>query len=109
MSLGTDQQINASEDPREAELVLTLEVGGDAPLQNEHVNGIFSVHRKVGDIKLAGGMGDLGISLELSVDVQIKSAVNSIKVDIIPLTTPLPDLKPFDNASMDFRRGYVAA
>ena len=43
MLFGTGEQIYVSVNAREAELILTFEIGGNAPLENQNVDGVLSV------------------------------------------------------------------
>ena len=84
MIFGTGKQVYISENTGETELVLAFQIGGDTPFQNEYIEGVFAVLRKIGDIKLAGCMGNLGVTLEFAVDVQIECGVNAFKIEVIP-------------------------
>ena len=84
MLRGPRQQIHVPEDAGHAELVLTFQIGAHAPLEHQHRQQILPGMHKVGDIELAGGVGDLAVSHPLPVDPDVVKAVYPLKVQIEP-------------------------
>ena len=78
------KDIHITEYPREPELVLILEIGAVTPFQNSGGYAVSTRGKQACDVKLRGVVRDLGIACELTVDIQIKTAVGALKAEYAP-------------------------
>ena len=83
MLFGTGKQIYVSVNTRETEFILTFKIGGNAPFEDKNIDGVLTVQGKLGHIKLTRCVRDLRIALELSVYIEVKCGINTLKVKII--------------------------
>ena len=82
------KEIHIPEDAGKAELILALQIGGHAPFEDKDVQRVLSIHHQIGDIKLRGGVGNLGIPLLYAVDIEIEGRIHALKIQIILLAIP---------------------
>ena len=92
------QQIHIADDAGEAELVLILKVAAVAPLHDHHIQGVFAVHHRVGNVKLAGGVGHLTVTHKAAVHIDIVTGVHALKVEHALFSRLLP---PGKNAPIE--------
>ena len=77
-----EEEVNLTEDARPAELVLILQVGAVAPLQDENLDAVLTGAEILGDLQLARHVGDLAIPYELPVDEQVEAGVHALEVHV---------------------------
>ena len=71
--LGTGQNIHVPEDPREAELVLVLQITSVAPFENKHSQKVFALFQEICDVELSGVVGDLAVADEGTVEPHVEA------------------------------------
>ena len=86
------QDVHIPEDAAHAEFVLILKIAAVAPLQHQHVDPVLTRVDEFGDLKLAGGMGNLAVAHEGSVDPQIETGIHALEHDG-PLAVVLGDIE----------------
>ncbi len=75
------QDVHVPEDAAHAELVLILEVAAVAPLQHQYVDLVVPGGHEIGDVELAGGVGDLAVAHEPAVDPEVEAGVHALEHD----------------------------
>ena len=82
MGRRTLQQVHIPENTAHAQLVLVLQVGAVAPLQHQHRQSVVPFREQLGDVELAGGMGNLAVPGEQAVHPQVEAGVHALKVQV---------------------------
>ena len=78
----SEEEVYLSEDTRESEFILVLEVGAVAPFEYYHLKGIDAFLEVIGYVALGGHMAYLAVAGKSVVDKEIEAGVNAFKIDI---------------------------
>ena len=76
---GARQEVDVPEDPGGAELVLVLQVGAVAPLEHQDGQAVGARLNDLGDVELAGGVGDLAVADVLAVEPHVEAGVHTLQ------------------------------
>ena len=77
---GPFQNIDVPEDAREAELVLILQIGAVAPLENQNGKQIRALLKKVRHIELRRVVGDLAVAHVGPVEPDVEAGIHAFKI-----------------------------
>ena len=88
--LRAGDHVHVTEDTVVAELVLILQIGGVAPLEDGDGQHVLADDDLVGHVKLGGGVGNLRHADELAVDPRIEAGIHAVKVQVAALALFLP-------------------
>ena len=77
-----EEEEDLAEDARPAVLVLILQVGAVAPLQNQNLDKVLPRMEILADLKLRGHVADLAVAHELPIDEEVEAGVHALKVEV---------------------------